>query len=82
MPALTPSFGWAWNDEPDFALPHADHITIEKVWINEKGISEDAEEMCIIVVRHPHSKDVHSRAYAERRAMEICDAMNFAQVAR
>ena len=76
----SPVYEWSWNDEPDFALPHADHISIDKVWLNDEGVSEDREEMCIIVVRHPHSKDVHSRAYAERRAMEICAAMNFAEV--
>jgi hypothetical protein len=78
----TPVYGWAWNDEPDFALPHADHITIEKVWMNSENISEDSEEMCIIVLRHPFSKDKGRRAEAERRAVEICDAMNLAKVLR
>lgn len=75
-----PIYEWRWEDEPDFSLPHADHITIEKVWLDDGGISEDREEMCIIVVRHPYSKDVHSRAYAERRAMAICDSMNAAEL--
>ena len=75
-----PVYEWRWEDEPDFALPHADHITVEKVWLNDEGVSEDREEMCIIVVRHPYSNDVHSRAYAERRAMAICESMNLAEV--
>lgn len=84
MPAYphTPVYGWGWNDEPDFALPHADHITIEKVWMDSNNISDGSEEMCIIVLRHPFSKDEARRKEAERKAMEICDGMNLAQVLR
>ena len=78
MSGETITYEWKWNDEPDFALDHADHITVEKVWLNDEGISDDREEVCIVVVRHPYSARATYRESAEKRARRIASALETA----
>lgn len=61
------SYLWYWNDEPDFALPHADHIEV---------MHEEGDEVCIIVVRHGISDPEGAWKRAEFNARMIVDALN------
>jgi len=60
-------YAWYWNEEPDFALPHADHIEI---------MDEVGGEVCIIVVRKDVKGDrsVYMKQ-AEEKARKIVNAL-------
>ena len=62
-----PVYTWYWEEEPDFMLPHARHITIT---------DDEGGELCIIVVRNKFADDVNAVMSAEARAEAIVLAMS------
>lgn len=65
-------YGWFWEDNDEFMLPHANHIVVN---------DNDQNEICIIVVRLDALSDV-SIANAEMEATRICRALYLADLAR
>lgn len=59
-------YTWCWNEEPDFALPHADHIEV---------MDSEGEEWCILVVRHDVGNPEEARKRARQKAERIVAAL-------
>lgn len=72
MPEFNNPYGWFWEDNDEFRLPHANHIIIN---------DNDQNEICIIVVRHDAMTD-KAIANAEMDASRICRALYLADVAQ